>query len=187
MAFSSGSSRRCFSGIKPSHCNSAVKQQPVLRNKIKKIKFNVVKFRYCSLAPTDLAAVLHFLANAEEVLYIDLSLNKFGDLGAKEVKKIIVNRECKLKRLSLDCNNLTDKAAEDLAAALEHSNYCKLEYLDLRNNKFTDNTAKDLAAALEHSNCKLKLLDLRAINFSKEVRQNLTYAAGPSNCKVLFM
>ena len=58
--------------------------------------------RYCSLAPIDLAAVLHFLENAEEVLYIDLSLNKFGDLGAKEVKKFIVNRAPKLKRLSLE-------------------------------------------------------------------------------------
>ena len=86
-------------------------QQPLLQNKVKEIKFNAVEFRYCSLAPIDLAAVLHFLENAEKILYIDLSFNKICDLGAKEVQKFIVNRECELKRLRLDCNNLTDKAA----------------------------------------------------------------------------
>ncbi|XP_015776650.1 PREDICTED: nucleotide-binding oligomerization domain-containing protein 2-like isoform X1 [Acropora digitifera] len=131
-------------------------QQPVLQNKIEKINFNAVSFSGCLLAPTDLAGVLHFLENAEEVLYIDLSLSEFGDLGANEVKKFIVNRERKLK------------------------------WLNLRRNNFTDKAAKDLAAALKHSNCKLEYLDLRVINFSKKGRQYLTDAAEHSNCKVLF-
>ena len=49
-----------------------------------------------------------------------------GDLGAKEVKKFIVNRERKLQQLNLRNCNLTDNAAKDFAAALKHSN-CKLE------------------------------------------------------------
>ena len=36
-------------------------QQPILQNKIEKIKFNAVDFRSCSLAPIDIAAVLHFI------------------------------------------------------------------------------------------------------------------------------
>ena len=72
-------------------------QQPVLQNKIGKIKFNEVDFSSCSLVPIDVAAVLHFLENAEEVFSIDLSNNNFGDLGANEVKKFIDNRERKLK------------------------------------------------------------------------------------------
>ena len=131
-------------------------QQPVLQNKIEEINFNAVSFSGCLLAPTDLAAVLHFLENAEEVLYIDLSFSEFGDLGAKEVKKFIVNRERKLK------------------------------WLNLRGNNFTDKAANDLAAALKHSNCKLEYLDLRVINFSKKGQQYLTDAAEHSNCKVLF-
>ena len=131
-------------------------QQPVLQNKIEEINFNAVSFSRCSLVPIDLAAVLYFLENAEDVLYIDLSFNKFCDLGAKEVKKFIVNRERKTK------------------------------WLNLRRNNFTDNAAEDLAAALRHSNCKLEYLDLRVINFSEEGRQYLTDAAERSNCKVLF-
>ena len=130
-------------------------QQSVLQNKIEKIKFNAVDFKFCSLAPIDVAAVFHFLKNAKNVLYIDLSYNKLGDLGANEVKKFIVTRERKLKRLDLKRNSFTDNAAKDFAAALKHSN-CKLELLDLRDNKFTNNAAQDFAAALEHSNCKLE-------------------------------
>ena len=128
-------------------------QQPTLQNEIEKIKFNAVDFEECSLALIDVAAALHFLGN--EVLYINLSHNVLGELGANEVKKIMVNRERKLKWLDLTCSNLTDNAAKNLGEALKHSN-CKLERLDLRYNKLTDNAAKDLGEALMHSNCKLE-------------------------------
>ena len=57
-------------------------QQPVLQNKIEKIKFNAVEFSNCSLAPIDVAAILNFLENDEKVSYIDLSDNRLGDLSA---------------------------------------------------------------------------------------------------------
>ena len=189
-------------------------QQPVLQNKIQKIKFNAVEFSDCSLAPIDVNAVLHFLENAEEVFSIDLSNNELGDLGGNEVKKFIVNRGRKLKWLQLSINNLTDTAAKDFAAALTLSN-CKLESLDLNGNNFTDNAAKDIAAALKHSNCKLKslyfsgrdltdnaakdfaaalkhsnckleLLHIYSHNFTEEGRQYLTNIGKLSNCKVSF-
>ncbi|XP_044177893.1 nucleotide-binding oligomerization domain-containing protein 2-like [Acropora millepora] len=131
-------------------------QQPVLQNKIEKIKFNAVDFSRCSLAPIDVAAVLHFLENAEEVLHINLYYNSLGDLGANEVKKFIVHRGR------------------------------KLQSLDLSRNNFTDSAAKDFAAALKHSNCKLESLDLILINnFTAEGRQYLTDAGKQSNCKVI--
>ena len=158
-------------------------QQPVLQNKIEKIKFNAVEFSQCSLAPIDVAAVLHFLENAEEVLDINLSNNTLGDLGANEVKKFIVNRERKLKCLNLFKNNLTDNAAKDLGEALKHRN-CKLKSLDLRYNNFTDNAAKDLGEALKHSNCKLESLYLRYNNFTDNAAKDLGEALKHSNCKL---
>ena len=158
-------------------------QQRLLQNKIEKFKFNTVEFRDCSLAPIDLAAVLHFLGNAEEVLCIDLSFNEFRDLGAKEVKNFIVNRERKLKRLNLNFNGLTDKAAKDLAAALQHSN-SKLEWLDLSDNHFNDDAAKDFAAALRHSNCKLEALYLSGNNFTDDAAKDFAAALKHSNCKL---
>ena len=157
--------------------------QPLLQYKIERIKFNAVEFTYCSLAPIDLAAVLHFLENAREVLYVDLSINDFCDLGAKEVKNLIVNREHKLKRVSLNRNNLTDKAAKDLAAALQYSN-CKLKCLHLSDNHFTDNAAKDFAAAITHSNCKLEALYLSGNNFTDGAAKDFAEACKHSNCKL---
>ena len=158
-------------------------QQPVLKNKREKIKFNTVDLRNCSLAPIDVAAVLHFLENAEEVWSIDFSYNELGDLGANEVKKFIINRERKLKRLHLRSNSFTDNAARDFAAALKHSN-CKLETLDLGANNFTNNAAKDFAAALKHSNCKLETLDLGANNFTDNTAKDFAAALKDSNCKL---
>ncbi|XP_015777470.1 PREDICTED: nucleotide-binding oligomerization domain-containing protein 2-like [Acropora digitifera] len=77
-------------------CEINDEQQPVLQNKIEEIKVKVVNFSTCFLVPIDVAAVLHFLENAEEVLYIDLSDNQLGDFGANEVKKFIVNKERKV-------------------------------------------------------------------------------------------
>ncbi|XP_044177547.1 NACHT, LRR and PYD domains-containing protein 12-like [Acropora millepora] len=160
------------------------KQQPVLQNKIEKIKFNAVDFRECSLAPIDVAAVLHFLENAEEVLFISLSINHLGDLGANEVKKIVVNKERKLESLNLSYNQFTDNAAKDFAAALQHSN-CKLESLYLMDhNEFTDNAAKDFAAALKHSNCKLESLSLSDNKFTDNAAKDFAAALKHSNCKL---
>ena len=158
-------------------------QQPVLQNKIEKIKFNDVDFSVCSLAPSDVAAVLHFLENAEEVSSINFSNNELGDLGANEVIKFIVNSERKLKRLDLSRTSLTNNAAKDFAAALEHSN-CKLESLYLSDNKFTDNAAKDFAAALEHSNCKLETLYLGGNKFTDNTAKDFAAALKHSNCKL---
>ena len=158
-------------------------QQPVLKNTIEKIKFNAVEFNGCSLAPMDVAAVLHFLENAKEVLYINLSSNLLGDLGANETKKFIVNRERKLKWLDLSYNKLTDNAAKDLGEALKHSN-CKLESLSLGGNKLTDSAAKHLGEALNHSNCKLESLYLGGNNLTDNAAKDLGEALTDSNCKL---
>ena len=158
-------------------------QHPVLQNKIEKIKFNVVDFSHCSLAPFDVAAVLHFLENAEEVLRINLGNNSLGDLSANEVKKFIVHRERKLQSLNLSENKFTDSAAKDFAAALQHSN-CKLESLNLGANGFTDNAAKDFAAALKHSNCKLESLYLSHNKFTDNAAKDFAAALKHSNCKL---
>ncbi|XP_029206339.2 NACHT, LRR and PYD domains-containing protein 3-like [Acropora millepora] len=161
-------------------------QLPVLQNKIEKIKFDTVDFRFCSLAPSDVTAVLHFLENAEEVLHIDLCNNSLGDLGANEVKTFVVNRERKLKCLNLGNNNLTSHAAKYLGEALKHSN-CKLKWLNLSRNNLTDNAAKDLGEALKHSNCKLESLDLSHNNLTDNAAKDLGEALKHSNCKLKWL
>ena len=160
-------------------------QQPVLQNKIEKIEFDAVKLNNCSLAPIDVAAVLHFLENAKEVLSIDLYYNELGDLGANEVKKFIVNRDRKVESLALGGNNLTDQAAKGFAAALKHSN-CKLKRLDLSENVLTDDAAKDFGEALTNSNCKLETLHLSGPDnhFTDKAAKDFASALKDSNYKL---
>ena len=164
-------------------CEINDEQQPILHKKIQKIKFNAVDFSRSFLVPIDVAAVLHFLDSAEEVLYINLGNNALGDLSANEVKKFIINRERKLKWLDLRYDNLTDNAAKDLGEALKHNN-CKLESLDLSENNLTDNAAKDLGEALKHNNCKLESLDLSDNNLTDNAAKDLGEALKHSNCKL---
>ena len=159
-------------------------QQKEAQNKLEEISFNALALFDLALAPIDVAAVFHFLESAEEILYINLSYNHFGDLGAKEVKKFIVNSKCKLKRLWLNENNFTDQAAKDLAATLKHSN-CQLTWLDLSFNKFTDEAAEDFAAALKHSNCKLEsLYFISNDHFTDRAAKDFAAALIHSNCKL---
>ena len=157
-------------------------QQPVLQNKIEKIKFNAVEFSNYSLAPIDVAAILNFLENDEKVSYIDLSGNRLGDLGANEVRKFLVHGEHKLKLLQLNFNGFTENAAKEFAAALKHGNF-KLESLHLSRNMFTDNAAKEFAAALKQSNCKLESLHLSG-NFTVNAAKEFATALQDSNCKL---
>ena len=158
-------------------------QQLILHKEIEKIIFHTVDFSGCSLAPIDVAAVLHFLDKAEDVLYINFRNNALGDLGANEVKKFIITRERKLKSLGFSLNKLTDNAAKDLGEALKHSN-CKLESLDLDNNNLTENTGKDLGEALKHSNCKLESLYLGDNKLTDNAAKDLGEALKHSNCKL---
>ena len=159
------------------------KQQTVLQNKIEKIGFNAVDFKYGSLGPVDFAAVSHFLENASGVLSMNLAGNDLGSLGAKEVQKFLVNTGCQLNSLNLAGNKLTDKGAEHLAAALKHSN-CKLNSLNLEVNELTDKAGEHLSAALKDSNCKLNSLDLRVNNITDEAAEHLSAALKDSNCKL---
>ena len=159
-------------------------QQKEAQNKLEEISFNTLYLFDLALTPIDVAAIFHFLENAEEIFYINLSYNHFGDLGAKEVKKFIVNSERKLKQLKLIKNNFTDQAAKDLAATLKHSN-CQLTWLDLSFNKFTDEAAEDFAAALKHSNCKLESLYFTSNDhFTDRAAKDFAAALKHSNCKL---
>ena len=129
-------------------------QQPELQNKIGKINFNTVDLSYRLFTPIDVAAVLHFLENAEKVLHIKLCSCELGDLSAKDVNKFIIKRECKLKCFNLSKNKFTDKAVKDLADALKRSN-CELERLNLSDNKLTEEGRQHLTNAGKQSNCKV--------------------------------
>ena len=135
-----------------------------VQKKLAKIGCNALHFRRCNLSPLDCLALVHALKSVEGILDFDLTDNNLQSLGCIEIAKLLPGNQrnqgfCKLKRLNLAGNDITDDAVKHLATALTHSN-CKLNSLDLFRNKITDKAVKYLSTALTHTNCKLNRLNL---------------------------
>ncbi|XP_042201993.1 LOW QUALITY PROTEIN: NACHT, LRR and PYD domains-containing protein 3-like [Callorhinchus milii] len=83
--------------------------------------------------------------------------NNLGDCGVKRLCEALRNTQCKLQRLELDSNRLTDGCTDDLVSALSTNR--SLRFLDLEYNSFTDGSVSALrrliqtCTSLEGSGC----------------------------------
>ncbi|XP_078059583.1 uncharacterized protein LOC144485241 [Mustelus asterias] len=84
--------------------------------------------------------------------------NKLGDSGVKLLSVALRNPECKIQKLRLQGNDLTDSCAEDLASALSTNR--SLIDLNLGSNKLGDSGVKLLSVALRNPDCKIQKLHL---------------------------
>ena len=92
------------------HCLYEVDaKDSALRNKVREIGFNAVVFDYGLLQPVDFTAIGNFLKMHNEILMINMSHNKIGCLGCKEISEFLVflftsvsDGNCKLSSLYLD-------------------------------------------------------------------------------------
>ena len=113
-----------------------------VQKKLAKIGCNALDFINCNLSPLDCLALVHALKSVEGILDFDLTDNNLQSLGCIEIAKLLPGNQhnqgfCKLKRLNLGFNGLTDEAVKHLSTALTHTN-CKLNSLDLMRNNITD-------------------------------------------------
>ncbi|XP_078390107.1 NACHT, LRR and PYD domains-containing protein 3-like isoform X1 [Cetorhinus maximus] len=101
----------------------------------------------------DLASVI---STNQSLTDLDLGFNQLGDSGVKLLSVALRNSGCKIQRLGLRDNKLTDSCAEDLASVFNRS----LTDLNLGNNKLGDSGVKRLSVALRGPDCKIQKLDL---------------------------
>ncbi|XP_038656835.1 NACHT, LRR and PYD domains-containing protein 3-like [Scyliorhinus canicula] len=103
----------------------------------------------------DLAAALS--AN-RSLTDLELSRNNLGDSGVKLLSVALRDPACKIQRLCLSDNTLTDSCAQDLTSALS-ANWT-LKDLELGWNKLGDSGVKLLSEALRNPECKIRKLEL---------------------------
>ncbi|XP_078057474.1 NACHT, LRR and PYD domains-containing protein 3-like [Mustelus asterias] len=87
----------------------------------------------------DLASAL---STNRSLIDLNLGYNKLGDSGVKLLSVALRNPDCKIQKLDLYKNALTDSCAEDLASALCTNQ--SLRFLNLKSNSFTDQSVPAL-------------------------------------------
>ncbi|XP_041070435.1 NACHT, LRR and PYD domains-containing protein 3-like isoform X3 [Carcharodon carcharias] len=103
---------------------------------------------------------------------LNLAGNKLGDSGVKRLSVALRGSDCKIQKLHLGYNTLTDSCAEDLASVFNHS----LTDLNLAGNKLGDSGVKRLSVALRGSDCKIQKLHLRDTCLSDSCTEDLASA-----------
>ncbi|XDV33460.1 hypothetical protein PO909_003866 [Leuciscus waleckii] len=132
----------------------------------------------------DLTSALR--SNPSHLRKLDLSLNKVGDSGVKQLSDLLQDPHCKLEILWLcDCG-VTDEGCAALTSALR-SNPSHLRELSLSWNKVGDSGVKQLSDLLQDPHGKLEILWLRYCGVRDEGCAALTSAlrSNPSHLREL--
>ncbi|CAM4598264.1 unnamed protein product [Leuciscus chuanchicus] len=98
-------------------------------------------------------------SNPSHLRELNLSWNKLGDSGVKNLSDLLMNPQFKLEKLHLSDCSITEKQSLILTSALK-SNPSHLRELDLSRNKLGNTGVKHLCDVLKDSHCKLERLRL---------------------------
>ncbi|XP_078059765.1 NACHT, LRR and PYD domains-containing protein 3-like [Mustelus asterias] len=158
-----------------------------------------LSFSGLQLTPIDCAVLSHVIGLCDTIKHLDLERcyiqceglqrlgpilhkcqelslfrNKVGDSGVKLVSAALRNPECKIQKLDLRGNNLTDSCAKDLASALSANR--SLIDLDLSYNNLGDSGVKLLSVALRNLECQIQKLSLYGNNLTDSCAEDLASA-----------
>ncbi|XP_007910041.2 NACHT, LRR and PYD domains-containing protein 3-like [Callorhinchus milii] len=116
-----------------------------LRNPDCKIQSLWLEYNHLTADCTeDLASAL---STNHSLTQLILNNNNLRDYGVKRLCEALRNPECKIQRLGLDSNSLTDDCTDELVTALVTSR--SLRNLDLMYNSFTDGSVPDLSHLIQ--------------------------------------
>ncbi|XP_078421476.1 NACHT, LRR and PYD domains-containing protein 3-like [Cetorhinus maximus] len=118
----------------------------------------------------DLASVI---STNQSLTDLDLGANPLGDSGVKLLSVALRNLGCKIQRLGLKDNNLTDSCAKDLASVISTNQ--SLTDLDLSFNRLGDSGVKLLSVALRTSGCKIQRLGLWGTDLTDSCAEDLAF------------
>ncbi|XP_076836000.1 NACHT, LRR and PYD domains-containing protein 3-like [Brachyhypopomus gauderio] len=99
---------------------------------------------------------------------LNLTHNKPGGSGVKQLSALLEDPHCKLEKLDLSVCSITEEGCAVLASALRSNPSSYLRELNLYRNEPGDSGVKQLSALLEDPHCTLEKLDLSVCNITEE-------------------
>ncbi|ELW61536.1 Nucleotide-binding oligomerization domain-containing protein 2 [Tupaia chinensis] len=132
-----------------------MREERLARKAVRGLKVGHLKLTFCSVGPTECAALAFVLRHLRRPVALQLDYNSVGDIGVEQLLPCL--SIC--KALYLRDNNISDRG---ICKLIEHALHCEnLQKLALFNNKLTDGCAHSMAKLLA---CKQNFLALRLGN-----------------------
>ncbi|XP_048031651.1 NLR family CARD domain-containing protein 3-like isoform X5 [Megalobrama amblycephala] len=126
-----------------------------------KCKLEILRLSYCCMTDEGCSALTAALkSNPSHLRELDLSRNKSGNSGVKNLSDLLMNPQFKLEKLHLNRCSITEKQCLILTSALK-SNPSHLRELNLSVNKLGDSGVKNLSDLLMNPQFKLEKLHLQ--------------------------
>ncbi|XP_060734434.1 uncharacterized protein LOC132851511 isoform X12 [Tachysurus vachellii] len=126
-----------------------------------------LKVNNCRMTNEGCAALVSALGlNPSHLRELELSGNKLGGSGMKELYDVLKNQQLKLLKLGLYNCSLTEDDCTAVVAALR-TNPSHLKELDLSDNTIGDTGVKQLCDLLKTSNCSLEKLKINNCNLTQ--------------------
>ncbi|XP_076836605.1 NACHT, LRR and PYD domains-containing protein 3-like isoform X3 [Brachyhypopomus gauderio] len=124
----------------------------------------------CSITEEGCAALSSALRSnsSSQLMELNLTNNKPGDSGVKQLSALLEDPHCTLEKLQLKCCSITEEGCAALCSALRSNPSSHLRELYLNHNKPGDSGVKQLSALLEDPHCKLEKLHLYNCSIPEE-------------------
>ncbi|XP_036417140.1 ran GTPase-activating protein 2-like isoform X2 [Colossoma macropomum] len=132
-------------------------------------KLEKLQLADCRIKKEDCASLIEALkSNHSQLRELNLSYNKPGESGVKELSELLNDPRCKLEKLQLQWCGITFNGCAELFKALKSNCSSQLKELNLNNNYPGDFGMKELCKLLEDPHCKLEKLQLADCRISDE-------------------
>ncbi|XP_073699586.1 uncharacterized protein [Garra rufa] len=153
----------------------------------KHCQLNTLILDYCSITEKQCLILTSALkSNPSHLRELNLSGNKLGDSGVKNLSDLLMNPQFKLEKLDLCGCSISEKQCLILTSALK-SNPSHLRDLNLNGNKLGNSVVKKLSNLLMNPQFKLEKLHLCGCSITKKQCLILTSAlkSNPSHLREL--
>ncbi|XP_073685380.1 NACHT, LRR and PYD domains-containing protein 3-like [Garra rufa] len=138
-------------------------------------KLEILRLDHCSVTEQGCAALFSALWSNTHLRELNLSRNKLGASGVKQLSKLLKDSHCKLEKIELSECSVKNEGCADLTLALR-SNISLLKELILNGNELGDSGVKVLCDGLKDSHCKLEKIQLANCSITEKGCDDLASA-----------